>query len=75
VYWADPPLRHGDLIIHMARVGVGGIANTSPRYQGFVTTHGRFVDRREALGIAERAKQLVRKTGNAYRLFSEDLWI
>lgn len=43
--------------------------------QGFLTNLNRFVDRKEAFGIAESASQLNdRARGGARRLFSEDLY-
>lgn len=42
--------------------------------QGFVTSTGRFVDRKEALAIAKAAGQIIKKQGNANNLYSEDLW-
>lgn len=51
-----------------------GLGPQCHRHQGFVTSEGRFVDRREALKIAREAAQIVAKTEPANRLFSEDLW-
>ena len=42
--------------------------------QGFLTSTGRFVDRKEACVIARAAGQLIRKTGGDSTLYSEDLW-
>lgn len=42
--------------------------------QGFTTSAGRFVDRKEARRIAEAAGQEPRRTGTSDELFSEDLW-
>lgn len=42
--------------------------------QGFILDDGRFVDRFEALAIAQANGQLIRKTQPEDRLFSEDLW-
>lgn len=46
------------------------------RDQGFVTSTGRFVDRKEACVIARAASQVdeAKKTQPADTLFSEDLW-
>lgn len=44
------------------------------REQGFVTTYQRFVDRKEALEIAKREGQIVKKYGLQSLLFSEDLF-
>lgn len=64
--------RHHHCIRYMNTLGRAGLSNTHD--QGFVTTHGRYVDRFEALGIAQAAGQLIRKTPPPDRLFSEDLW-
>lgn len=44
--------------------------------QGFTTSEGRFVDRKEARKIVEAAGQPNRKSGsqNSDELFSEDVW-
>jgi hypothetical protein len=75
VYWAVPPLRHHNIINnYLAPRQLAGSVQVNSKHQGFVTSHGRFVDRREALCIAERAKQIVEKTEPAHKLFSEDMW-
>lgn len=42
--------------------------------QGFITNMRRFVDRKEALKIAEAANQIVEKHPQYDELYSEDLW-
>ena len=42
--------------------------------QGFVDNNGVFVDREEALKIAEAAGQIVKKHPPLYRLLSEDIY-
>lgn len=42
--------------------------------QGFLTSTGRFVNRKEAFFIANEANQITVKTGPADELYSEDLW-
>lgn len=42
--------------------------------QGFVTSTGRFVNRREAAKIARAAVQLIREPTPWYMLTSEDVW-
>jgi len=42
--------------------------------QGFMTSLGRFVDRKEAFSIALKAEQITLKNGVAGELFSEDLY-
>jgi len=51
-----------------------GLESETMRLQGFVTSTGRFVDRREAAIIARQADQLIRKTFPTDLLFSEDVW-
>lgn len=48
----------------------------APQQQGFITSTGRYVNRTEAWHIARAAGQITRKTssGDAPKLFSEDLW-
>lgn len=71
VYDMPAPSRHHHLIARMARHGI----ELGERHeQGFTTSAGRFVDRHEAVSIAETAGQLIRKTMPADELFSEDLW-
>lgn len=73
IYIAMAPKRHGDLIREMIEqhgctAPVGGI-------QGFWTSKSRFVDRAEALRLAEEAGQIKRYTSyGASELFSEDVW-
>lgn len=72
VYHVPAPGRHHHVILLMAEKGLGPEAQ---RHQGFYTSAGRFVDRREGLKIAEAADQIIRRTGAADdQLYSEDLW-
>jgi hypothetical protein len=43
-------------------------------HQGFLTSHNRFIDRKEAMIIAKKKEQVVRITGDDETLFSEDLY-
>lgn len=61
-----PPARHNDILWGFGRV--------LPEDQGFITSTGRFVGRREAAGIALGAGQVEELTAPASGLFSEDLW-
>lgn len=65
-----PPARHHD-VIHKLRDLCESITGVT---QGFLTSDGAFVGRREALHIAVRAGQVLLKQGDRDRLFSEDLW-
>ena len=66
------PARHPDVFSHLAALGhPWPIKGTL----GFVLDDGRFVMRRAALIIAERAGQLIGKPiAPAHGLFSEDVW-
>lgn len=69
---APPPARHAQLLHPMAEGGV-----VRPDDQGFITSSGRYVGRREALEIVIAAGQPqidhpARNAGG--KLFSEDLW-
>lgn len=65
------PGRHHHLIFAMTHNGHGPIG---PDAQGFSTTRGRFVDRREGLAIASAMGQVVHKHPSYDMLYSEDMW-
>ena len=75
---------HGDVVYSVPRPGrhhnvchvmvAAGLPTDAQRYQGFVTSTGRYVDRKEAAVIAQAAGQIRVKTGPADTLFSEDVW-
>lgn len=70
----EQPLRHHDALrsaVHEHGYFWGEVHGAE---QGFFTSTGRFVDRREACAIATAAGQIVSKTLPADQLFSEDLW-
>lgn len=62
------PGRHHHVAWFLAANGV------DERDQGFLTSTGRFVDRKEAVTIAEAAGQRLRVSGSQETLYSEDLW-
>lgn len=70
---APPPARHGTLLHPMHDLG---IKHVHPDDQGFLTSKGRFVGRREAFDIATAANQIITKTGSTHvpELYSEDVW-
>ena len=77
-----PPTRHHHMLWAMA-TGAGGMQNVGEdQSQGFVTSHGRYVDRSEAWEIATREGQVTGRLNDAQgkrqaagaTLFSEDLW-
>lgn len=71
VYYVPRPGRHHNVCWLMSEQGLGP---DTMRYQGFVTSLGRFVNRREACVIAKEAGQIKQKTSPEYELFSEDMW-
>ncbi len=66
------PKRHPDLFALMAFMRYD-YKDMDPG-QGFMTSHGRYVTRKEALFIAVAAKQLIGPTNSTIGLFSEDVW-
>lgn len=73
IYSIDAPARHHHILRAMVKHDVDDAA-MSPRYQGFVTNTGRFVDRYEAAKIARAANQLIRQPTPKDMLTSEDVW-
>lgn len=75
-YALPPPARHGECI----RLANSIYEKDDPDFlvmpdeQGFVTSHGRFVGRREARVIATLADQTSHRDYKMADLFSEDLW-
>lgn len=74
VYTLPAPNRHHQLLAHATEILELPREACNVENQGFVTSSGRFVDRKEALGIARAAKQVRRDIGRAKVLFSEDVW-
>ncbi len=72
VYTVSRPGRHHHVIAYMAAMRRGGLRNT--KRQGYVTTHGRWVDRIEGLAIATAANQIIFKHPSYRELYSEDMW-
>lgn len=69
--WSLPaPSRHFHLFALIAFQGT----EAEPCEQGFSTSQGRFVDRKEAIVLAREAGQPIRKRDNPTQLYSEDLW-
>lgn len=61
--------RHHLIIAKAASYGVSSVGAE----QGFVTTTGKFVDRKQAMEIAKRMGQMPKDHKNP-ELYSEDLW-
>ena len=68
-----PPKRHHDIIRKLSSRRYK-TDELGPLKQGFVTSHGRYVDRIEARKIAEAADQMLTKNPGGDQLYSEDLW-
>lgn len=71
VYSVPRPGRHHDVFKVMPRQQA---LSSHIDDQGFVTSTGRFVDRKEAAEIARAANQLIREPTPSYMLTSEDVW-
>lgn len=69
-----PPQRHHDIIHSMADLFKGSHKDHFWIEQGFITSEGRFVDRKDACKIAAAAGQIKEKSSPENTLFSEDLW-
>lgn len=66
------PARHHHVM--WARLFIDGTETHGNGQQGFLTTHGRFVDRKLGLKIATKRGQIEHKHGNLAELYSEDMW-
>jgi hypothetical protein len=66
------PARHHHVM--WTRLFIDGKATRGDAIQGFLTTKGRFVDRKKALAIATAREQVIHKHGNQSELYSEDMW-
>lgn len=72
--WSLPsPARHHTILHAMSAFGIDAIKHGHPDAQGFLTSTGRYVGRREAARIAYEAEQ-IEKTKWPPDLYSEDLW-
>lgn len=71
IYSLPKPSRHGEVVR-----SIGGMYG--PSVQGFLTSQGHFINRRQAMLLARRNGQLNRDMSeNSYQgedLYSEDLW-
>lgn len=69
------PARHHHILKAIFdATGKRRLSCVAPEHQGFLTSTGRFVDRKEACVIARANNQILTKTGPDDILFSEDLW-
>lgn len=71
--WSLPrPARHGDILTVIHDAGLSAVV-PGPEAQGFLTSEGRFVGRREAASVAVRTGQIEAPQWPP-DLYSEDLW-
>ena len=63
---------HADILCTLNRMGV--MSGFDKWQQGFITSHKRYVDRREAAIIAIAAEQVEAKNLRNMQLYSEDLF-
>lgn len=70
----ERPARHGDLWALLPR---GMSSNDPDVVHGFMTSHGRFVDRQEAARLVVETGQGSPRLWEGYApaLFSEDMWL
>jgi hypothetical protein len=73
VFSEIPPARHHTILHAIDSLGLNPIEIGAPNNQGFITSTGRFVQRRQAAGIAVEAGQIDAPKWGA-ELYSEDLW-
>ncbi|WP_144106572.1 hypothetical protein [Paraburkholderia sp. BCC1886] len=72
IHAVSAPGRHHHCVRYMSAYARAGLTTTSK--QGFITSHGRYVDRKTAFLIASAAGQIREKTNPKDVLFSEDMW-
>lgn len=73
VFSIAPPARHHNVIRLMMRLDLD-LEAVRLQNQGFLTSHGRFVDRYEGAKIARAAGQIIREPTPPDMLTSEDVW-
>lgn len=66
---AERPTRHHNIIHALYKIGI----KNDSREQGFLTSDGCFVGRKDAAKIAIKSRQ-IDKLKHPPNLFSEDLW-
>lgn len=74
IYAVERPGRHHTVFHRMGEVGRVSSENPLACESGFITSEGRYVDRKEGCIIAKAAGQIIEKHGGADTLFSEDMW-
>ena len=71
VFTLGRPSRHNDIIKYIVDLGEKKPIRGE---QGFTTTKGRFLDRRQAAALALMTGQIEALRFHKNQLFSEDLW-
>jgi len=67
--------RHFDEVMHRQLQAIYGAEQAYPKFeQGFIDQKGVFLDRKEALKVAEDAGQIIKNTSPHDQLFSEDIY-
>ncbi|WP_062120289.1 hypothetical protein [Aureimonas sp. AU40] len=77
IYDVPQPGRHGNVIRMISDLGLCSPSDPVVDEGGFLTSTGRYVDRREAWQIAEKVGQLLERAPTDKRggfLYSEDVW-
>jgi len=70
VYTSPKPARHFNILQAMNKKGYP----TTKVQRGFLTSEGKYVNRRQARVIAERANQLLPDNFGLRELYTEDVW-
>lgn len=74
IFSVPAPARHHTVMKTMFDQGIVVKGEAEVDNQGFLTSTGHFLDRREAARVATAARQIIFKTSPEYLLFSEDVW-
>ena len=70
--WLPAPARHHHVMFYILCHNPDAILG--PEAQGFITSDGRFVGRKEAAHIAKASGQITETKFQPDYLFSEDVW-
>lgn len=73
-YALGRPLRHHHIFREYGKIIHEDMIKGGIHIQGFMTSHGRFVDRKEGLKIATEQNQIIEKHPSFDELYSEDMW-
>lgn len=74
IYVVERPGRHHTIAENLRDAGRLNTRQPLPHTSGFITSTGRYVDRKEGCEIARAAGQIVKKHGPDWELYSEDMW-